>query len=135
MDIRPIREIDAKKFREEWDKVATSVVWDPKFYKVGAFEGDEHVGYAIFDTNGGVGYLAELIVEEKSRGKGYGLALMRHFMDFCRNEGCHKLTLKTSEEHSEAIRFYESLGFSAEAVHKDDRNHLTWYTYSMFLRK
>lgn len=134
MEIRPIEKIDSKKFKGEWDKVATSIVWNPKWYKFGIFEDKEQVGYTIFETNGGVGYLAEIIVEEKYRGKGYGRNLMEHFMDFCKREKCHKLTLRTSEEHVEAREFYERFGFQVEAVHPNDRNNKTWYTYSMFLK-
>ena len=134
MRIKPLKKGRLRVFRREWDKVATDVVWDPHEYTFGLFEGKLLLGYANFEINGGVGELKEILVAERARNKKYGKALVGYFRHFCQKGGCHKLVLRTSEEHTEAMKFYENCGFRREAVHKRDKNNLTWYTYSLFLK-
>lgn len=123
-----------RSFKREWSRVAPDVVWNPHEYTFGLFEGNRPLGYTYFEINGGVGRLSEFLVKGRSRNEGRGKALMEHFRRFCKGRGCHKLVLETSEEHTEAIAFYERYGFTREATHRNDKNGFTWYTYSMFLR-
>lgn len=126
----PIEESRLDEFKQEWSAVTDKIRWGPKTYVFGAFVKEELIGYIKFTINGGVGHLTDLIVKKKVRGKKYGYELLKYFIDFCTKNKCHKLTIKTSEEHKKAIKLYESLGFAREAEYKDDKFHVTWYTYS-----
>lgn len=119
--------------KAEWDKALPGIRWTPKSFCFGVYENGSLVGYTLFRINGGVGHLKEIIVRRKLRKKGVGRLLASHFIGFCRKKGCHKLTLRTSEAHKEALPFYRKLGFRREAVHKRDVCGLEWYTYSKFL--
>ena len=58
-------------------------------------------------------HVDNVAVDEVSRRKGYGEALMRYAVDEARRAGCYKLTLTSNKQRAEAHRFYRRLGFSA----------------------
>ena len=131
MEIRQIEEKTIDEFREEWSQVVQEIRWDRKLYFFGGFDGNKLIVYIKFDTTGGVGHLSDLIVRKQFRGKKYGYGLIKYFIEFCKARGCHKLTITTSEKHLHARNIYERLGFRIESEHRDDKFHLTWYTYSV----
>ncbi len=52
-----------------------------------------------------------VIVDEAYRGKGVGVALMRHVQQIAHEAGCYKLTLTTNLARTGAHRFYSRLGW------------------------
>ncbi|MDP9238459.1 MAG: GNAT family N-acetyltransferase [Chloroflexota bacterium] len=56
-----------------------------------------------------------VVVDETERGRGYGAALMGYAIEEARKAGCYKIALTSRLHRSEAHRFYESLGFTAES--------------------
>lgn len=132
MEIRQTKSDLLKKYAAEWRKADLSMGmhWNKKTYHFELRDGGKAVGYTTIITNGGVGELKEIIVGSKHRGKGYGDALMDHYVAFCRRKGCHKLVLNTSERHKAATRLYRKHGFRVENVRQNDRYHVTWYVYS-----
>ena len=52
-----------------------------------------------------------MIVEEKSRSKGYGELLIRHAIEEARKAGCYRVSLTSNKRRTDAHRFYERLGF------------------------
>lgn len=132
--IRELAKTHGSSFRKEWGKVAKRVVWNPREFLFGAFSGDTIIGYSFFTINGGVGHLNELLVKERFRKHGYGKELLSHFERFCRKKKCHKLTIMTSQDHRNAMRFYRENGYKIESCHSKDRNRLMWYTFFKFLR-
>ncbi|CAN5749040.1 hypothetical protein BH23ACT5_BH23ACT5_24080 [soil metagenome] len=55
------------------------------------------------------------------RGQGLGGKLLGWAVDKARDRGCHLVQLTTNKSRTEALRFYESLGF--EATHEGLRAH------------
>ena len=134
MKITPIEESLIGEFKNEWLETSDSAVrWNPKIYFFGLFEGHELLGYIKFTINGGVGHLHDIIVKKEFRGRKNGRVLMEFFIRFCRENGCHKATLTTSEAHKGAIKFHEHMGFKKESEMKDDKFHHNWCTYYMKL--
>jgi GNAT superfamily N-acetyltransferase len=107
--------------------------WNPKHETFAAMMGDQYVGYVRITINSGVCYLDEILVAKKARRGGIGRSLLKFLEAYCRKRGCHKLSLQTSEQHKEALAFYERMGFLREAVHGNDLGHLTWYTLVKFI--
>lgn len=58
-------------------------------------------------------YVDNVAVDEASRSKGIGEALMRYTVEEARRAGCYKVTLTSNKRRAEAHRFYRRLGFSA----------------------
>lgn len=52
-------------------------------------------------------------VDETSRRKGYGEALMRYAVEEARKAGCYKISLTSNKQRDDAHRFYRRLGFTA----------------------
>jgi GNAT superfamily N-acetyltransferase len=59
-------------------------------------------------------WLEDLFVEEVARGGGLGRALVSAAIDRARERGCRRIELDVNEQNTEAIAFYESLGFTTE---------------------
>lgn len=50
------------------------------------------------------------------RGLGIGSQLMERFIEWCRQHGCHKITLEVWPHNKAAIRLYEKFGFEQEGL-------------------
>lgn len=81
-----------------------------------ACDGDAIVGYAIyfysfssFLGRAGV-YLEDLYVRPEFRGRGAGLAMVRHLAQICEREGYGRLEWECLDWNEPSIKFYESLG-------------------------
>jgi ribosomal protein S18 acetylase RimI-like enzyme len=59
-------------------------------------------------------WLEDLFVDEAARGGGHGRELVEVALDSARERGCKRMELDVNEQNADAIRFYESLGFTTE---------------------
>ena len=59
-------------------------------------------------------WLEDLFVSDSARGGGHGRALVEAAFESARARGCRRIELDVNEQNSEALRFYESLGFTTE---------------------
>lgn len=112
----------------------TSEIWAEQIYTLAAYEGEEVVGAAVFQIEGGVGKLEEFIVGAGHRNRGVGGLLLTRFEEICRQEGCHKLRLITLLDSS-AQHFYENHGYQQEAVSRRDFQGRDWAVMVKFLEK
>jgi len=67
------------------------------------------------DAASATAFLTHIAVDERFRGSGIGLALMRICIEESRQAGMRKLELEVDTANLAAIGFYESLGFSCSA--------------------
>jgi ribosomal protein S18 acetylase RimI-like enzyme len=59
-------------------------------------------------------WLEDLYVRESDRGSGYGRKLVEAAFASARTRGCKRMELDVNEQNTDALRFYESLGFTTE---------------------
>jgi ribosomal protein S18 acetylase RimI-like enzyme len=59
-------------------------------------------------------WLEDLFVAEAARGGGHGRALVEAALESARARGCKRIELDVNEQNEDALRFYLSLGFTAE---------------------
>jgi ribosomal protein S18 acetylase RimI-like enzyme len=59
-------------------------------------------------------HLEDLFVLDAARGTGLGRALVTAVIERARERGCRRIELDVNEQNTAALRFYESLGFTAE---------------------
>ena len=59
-------------------------------------------------------YIADICVDEASRGKGVGKKLYEHVMDYARDNGFYNVTLNVWDCNPDAYRFYEKMGFKVQ---------------------
>jgi len=65
---------------------------------------------------GEVFWLEDMIVADEFRGRGLGSELLRHAIEFARQQQVSRITLLTDLENKPAQRFYERHGFKASAM-------------------
>jgi len=58
----------------------------------------------------------DVVVDEASRGRGIGGAMMKFAMKVATECGCYKLTLSSNLRRSDAHAFYRSLGFEQHGI-------------------
>ncbi|MGN0650550.1 MAG: GNAT family N-acetyltransferase [Oscillospiraceae bacterium] len=94
--------------------------WDSKFTEMpGSFvitDGGKIVGHSCAresadEEMSGWGEVWTLYVLPEYWGKGFGKALLRHTVDWLREQGFERIYLWALETNSRARRFYESQGF------------------------
>jgi GNAT superfamily N-acetyltransferase len=59
-------------------------------------------------------WLEDLFVEDRARRNGLGRALVATAIERARERGCRRIELDVNEQNTEAVGFYESLGFTTE---------------------
>jgi ribosomal protein S18 acetylase RimI-like enzyme len=59
-------------------------------------------------------WLEDLYVDDSARGTGLGRALVEAAFDRARERGCRRIELDVNESNTDAIAFYEALGFTTE---------------------
>jgi ribosomal protein S18 acetylase RimI-like enzyme len=59
-------------------------------------------------------WLEDLFVSEAARSGGHGRALVEAAFASARTRGCRRIELDVNEQNADALRFYDSLGFSTE---------------------
>ena len=79
-----------------------------------AKEGGEVVGTALAGYDGHRGWVYYVAVKPARRRRGIGAALMARIEDGLRAMGCPKLNLQVRFSNSQAVAFYERLGYAAE---------------------
>ena len=61
-----------------------------------------------------IGYIENVIIDEKYRRKGIGKEIMRMAIKYAEEEECYKIVLQSGIGRTEAHKFYESIGFNGE---------------------
>lgn len=113
-------------FREA--EVATAVelldeatAGDDDYRFVGAYDGDELVGYACWGPTPGTEGTYDLywiVVDPRGQGQGIGTQLLREVEGRLTADGCRLLIVETSSraDYAATRRFYEARGYTRAAV-------------------
>lgn len=129
-DIKPIRVAAALEFNaEHWPihNRRQGIDWQQSDFALGAFDGDEPVGVAIYKVVGGLAFLEQIVVADRHTHRGIGSQLMEAFEAHAIELACHVIQLETAE--TQAPGFYERLGYKRIATYPNGRFHLDWYVY------
>ena len=60
--------------------------------------------------------IENVVVDSRYRGQGLGRLLIEHTLAICREAGCYKVQLMSSNKRKEAHQFYRSMGFKDAAL-------------------
>jgi ribosomal protein S18 acetylase RimI-like enzyme len=63
------------------------------------------------------GFIYDIFVEEKYRGKGIGKMLLEKAESYCRKEGYSRIALMVAATNGSAIRLYSKMGFKPEQMY------------------
>jgi len=114
------RERNERPLPDSYIKAYKAITADPNNELVVACRGDEVIGvqqitFTPYITHQG-GWRATIEgvrTSSSERGKGLGTELIRFGIQRAKERGCHLVQLTTDKKREEALRFYESLGFTA----------------------
>lgn len=129
-DIKPIPITAALEFNAQHWPVHNrrqGIDWKQSDFALGAFDGEEPVGVAIYKVVGGMAFLEQIVVEDGHTHQGVGSQLMKAFEAHAVELACHVLQLETAE--TQAPEFYERHGYERIATYPNGRFHLEWYVY------
>ena len=137
VDISKIDKQKIEKYEEEiwedfWKKKGYNAPYKSQYYEVS--EKNIRLGYfnVIFDC--GVAHIANIILEEKARGKGAGHKIIQFIIDEAKNKKCHKIRLETQKNIlPNAYHLYTKFGFKEEFTLKNDYLREDWVTLSLYL--
>jgi GNAT superfamily N-acetyltransferase len=79
------------------------------------------IGYAAvkfrndFQSQGRIGYLSELIIDESQRGKGFGTKFLKEVMKLSKDKGCKEIQFPSTFKRKKAHKFYMTQGFNKTA--------------------
>ena len=114
--------------REKWNKHMVEVfenIHNRENSEIFVAEGerDRFVGYLFVgesrDMMTGLtfGFIYDIFVEEKSRGKRIGKMLMEKAESYCREKGFSRIALHVSAANDSAMRLYHRMGFRPEQMY------------------
>lgn len=92
------------------------------------------IGAAGYTFNGFEGYINNVVIDRRFRGRGYSKILLENLLLKGRREGINEYTLEVRVSNEPAIRLYESLGFKSEGKRKNFYERPTEDAYVMWLR-
>jgi ribosomal protein S18 acetylase RimI-like enzyme len=110
----------------EADAIARFVA-EPNHHLFVAYDRDEAVGFVtgVETTHPDKGtemFLYELAVDERSRNRGIGTALVAKLAQTARARGCHGMWVLTDQDNEAAVRTYAAAG----ATEREDTVMLSW---------
>jgi GNAT superfamily N-acetyltransferase len=124
------REAYASPLPKSYYAAFEAISADPNNELVVACEGDRAIGVLqltfipYLTYRGSWRALIEGVrIDSSARSRGLGRKLFEWAIDRARQQGCHVVQLTSDKSRSDAIRFYESLGFVAS--HEGFKLHLT----------
>jgi GNAT superfamily N-acetyltransferase len=114
--------------REKWNKHMIEVFENfskRKNSEIWIAEDEQHgfVGYLFVGESGDMisglsfGFIYDIFVEEKFRGKGIGKLLLEKAEDYCRRKVYSRIALMVSAANDSAIRLCTKSGFKPEQMH------------------
>jgi ribosomal protein S18 acetylase RimI-like enzyme len=128
LHVRPLNAADhswvVEFLREEWGSATQA--YGGRLHHV-----DEHAGFVAVQGDKRVGLLTYRIdgdeceisgLKSLVEGVGAGSALVAAVKDAAAAAGCRRLRVITTNDNMHALRFYQKLGFSLAAVHRNAVN-------------
>lgn len=91
-------------------------LWDTRTMPgLAALDGGELAGYLLYAFHDGVCEIMAL--ESVRKGAGIGIKLIEHVKTIAREQNTRTLTVTTTNDNINAIRFYQKRGFTLRALH------------------
>src|SRR5215510_7230196 len=107
-----IEEIETRAYPTPWSRTMfASELAKPTSICLGAFEGDQLVGYIINSRYVDAWHVMNVAVDPRHQRRGIATALLEHLFEQTRGDERRGYTLEVRVSNDDAIRLYEKLGF------------------------
>jgi len=118
-DLGDIEAIEQRAYPTPWSRsMFASELAKPTSICLGAFEGDELVGYVVNSRYVDAWHIMNVAVMPGRQGRGVATALLERLFELTRHDERRGFTLEVRVSNEGAIRLYEELGFEARGVRR-----------------
>ena len=118
-DLTSIEEIEQRAYPTPWSRsMFASELAKPTSICLGAFEGDELVGYVVNSRYVDAWHIMNVAVVPERQRRGIATALLERLFELTRHDERRGFTLEVRVSNDGAIRLYEELGFEARGVRR-----------------
>jgi ribosomal-protein-alanine N-acetyltransferase len=118
-DLSAIESIEKRAYPTPWSRsMFASELAKPTSICLGAFEGDELVGYVINSRYVDAWHVMNVAVEPDRHRRGIATALLRRLFELTRDDERRGYTLEVRVSNVGAIRLYEDLGFEPRGIRR-----------------
>lgn len=119
-DVSKILMLESQTQFDKYNQDSLTQMFNLDYYKfIVATLNDEVIGYIVATILFEDADILKIIVDTKYRRCGVGKKLIENLLSICKENGVKKLHLEVRTDNSNAINFYESLGFEYEFSRKN----------------
>jgi ribosomal-protein-alanine N-acetyltransferase len=118
-DLDAIEAIEIRAYPTPWSRsMFASELAKPTSICLGAFEGDDLVGYTINSRYVDAWHVMNVAVDPERRRRGVATALLERLFELTSDDERRGYTLEVRISNDGAIRLYEQLGFEARGIRR-----------------
>ena len=118
-DLNAIDAIEQRAYRTPWSRsMFASELAKSSSICLGAFEGDQLVGYVVNSRYVDAWHVMNVAVDPDHQRRGIATRLLQHLFELTRDDQRRGYTLEVRVSNSEAIGLYESLGFVRQGLRR-----------------
>jgi ribosomal-protein-alanine N-acetyltransferase len=118
-DLTAIEAIEQKAYPTPWSRsMFASELGKPTSICLGAFEGQELVGYVINSRYVDAWHVMNVAVDPDHQRRGVATALLERLFEVTRDDERRGYTLEVRVSNEDAIGLYEKLGFEARGIRR-----------------
>ena len=119
VDLSAIETIEQRSYPTPWSRAMfASELAKPTSICLGAFEGEDLVGYVINSRYVDAWHVMNVAVEPEHRGRGIATALLERLFALTLDDERRGYTLEVRVSNEDAIRLYEKLGFDSRGIRR-----------------
>jgi ribosomal-protein-alanine N-acetyltransferase len=119
VDLGAIETIEVRAYPTPWSRAMfASELAKPTSICLGAFEGEELVGYVVNSRYVDAWHVMNVAVEPGHQGRGIASALLERLFELTREDERRGYTLEVRVSNEAAIRLYEKLGFEPRGIRR-----------------
>jgi ribosomal-protein-alanine N-acetyltransferase len=119
VDLSAIETIEVRAYPTPWSRAMfASELAKPTSICLGAFEGEELVGYVVNSRYVDAWHVMNVAVEPGHQGRGIATALLERLFELTHDDERRGYTLEVRVSNNAAIRLYEKLGFESRGIRR-----------------
>ncbi len=118
-DVNAIESIEQRAYPTPWSRsMFASELAKPTSICLGAFEGDDLVGYVVNSRYVDAWHVMNVAVDPNVRRRGVATALLERLFELSQDDERRGYTLEVRISNDGAIRLYERLGFEPRGIRR-----------------
>ena len=119
IDLSAIEMIEVRAYPTPWSRsMFASELAKPTSICLGAFEGEDLVGYVINSRYVDAWHVMNVAVEPEHQGRGIATSLLERLFELTHDDERRGYTLEVRVSNESAIRLYEKLGFDSRGIRR-----------------